>query len=78
MTQLQLVKAFESTLRLMQANGMKIKDIQMASLVSEYDEMVKTGEQKGYIIQKLADKYCVSVRSVYSGIERLHSVVKEC
>lgn len=54
---------------------MKVKDVELVEIVSKADEMVRKGEQKSYVVQHLADVYHISVRTIYSAIDRLHSEI---
>ena len=75
MTKKQFIAACASMLRLMQKNGISIKDIEILEMVNEAEALERQGEQKGYIVNHLAEKYDVSVRSVYSTIKRLNEEI---
>lgn len=76
MTQIELLKSTSSLLMLLKNNGMRVRDIDMLPIVLEAEEMTNNGKQRVQTIQYLAKKYNISVRSVYSGIERLNRDVK--
>lgn len=75
MTQHQLLKTNSSLLTLMRSNSMRVKDVDLISMIDEANEMESNGEQKSYIVQYLADKYHLSVRSIYTAIDRLNSEI---
>lgn len=54
---------------------MRVKDVDLISMIDEANEMESNGEQKSYIVQYLADKYHLSVRSIYTAIDRLNSEI---
>lgn len=72
MTQMQFLVACSSMISVMKKNGMRVKDIDALEMVQKAEKMEGEGLQKCYIVQHLADEYGISVRSVYSAIDRLH------
>ena len=77
MTQMQLLNANKSLLNLMRTNSMRVKDIELAELVSKANEMREMGEKKTYIVQYLSEQYGISVRSVYMAINKLNKEIFE-
>ena len=73
MTQMDLLAAAASFLKMMKENKMYVKDIDALEMVRRADALAAEGYQKSYIVEKMSSEYHISVRSVYSTIKRLHS-----
>lgn len=50
--------------------GVRMEDTRYIDLYQEYSRMLSDGEKVSYIVVRLADKYKVSERKVYSLIKR--------
>lgn len=70
MTTIELLKMNKSLIALMGKNNIKVKDVDMLDIILEADDMSAHGEQKCYIVQTLAEKYGVSVRSIYYAMDK--------
>lgn len=50
--------------------GVRMEDTRYIDLYQEYSRMLSDGEKVSYIVIRLADKYKVSERKVYSLVKR--------
>lgn len=75
MTQYELLRANESLLRTMIANGVIITDVLVLDMVREAEAMTRAGEKKNYIVEYLGEKYGYTRRSVFSILSRLNNPV---
>lgn len=75
MTQYELLRANESLLRTMIANGVIITDVLVLDMVREAEAMTRAGEKKNYIVEHLGEKYGYTRRSVFSILSRLNNPV---
>lgn len=71
----ELLTVNEPMLRFLMKNGIRMKDVELIDLCHDAADMFRDGMQKTYIVEKLAEKYGRSVRSIYSDIERLNREV---
>ena len=75
MTRLQLLKANRSLIELLRSNSIRLKDVEMTEMVETANTMLKNGDQKCYIVAVLAQRYNVSIRTIYSTIGRLNEEI---
>lgn len=66
----------EQLLRFMMDNDIKAKDVELLDLCHDAADMAREGMQKTYIVEKLSEKYKISVRSIYMAIDRLNKDVR--
>ena len=63
---IELLKFNKELLERLKKAGVRMDDCQYVELYSDYESMRKNGNQKvTYIVEKMAEKYKISVRKVY-------------
>lgn len=72
----ELLKANESLLRVMHANGILTKDVFILDMLQDIEEMKRQGEKQIFINETIATKYGISARTVYNTLSRLNNDVE--
>ena len=72
----ELLKRNKKILLVLKENNIRINDVRMLDIKSDYDAMVCNGAKRSYIISQLARKYKCCERTIYSTIRKLSKKVK--
>lgn len=78
MTIFEILNFNKELLRRLSEIGVKVNDYKYVDIYIDYHIMSKGGDKKTYIVAKLAEKYKMSERKVYSIISRLGNDCKNC
>lgn len=71
---IELLKYNKELLERLKNAGIRMEDCQYVELYSDFENMRKTDHQKvTYIVEKMAEKYNISVRKVYQLIRFFNS-----
>lgn len=72
----EFLKQNKNILLVLKENNIRINDVKMLDIKSDYDAMVCDGAKRTYIISQLARKYKCCERTIYSTIRKLSKTVK--
>lgn len=75
MTKYEFLKVNQSLLQVVADKGINARDVKNLALYEEYVNMSKQGLKCYYIAVSLADKYNISLRTVYKIVERMKAKV---
>lgn len=76
MTIYELLSSNQSLLNLMLKNSIKRTDMEYIGMMDDYKKMRMQRQKVGYIVNFLADKYGISVRTVFNVVKKMSSRVK--
>lgn len=71
----EIIKISKGILELLAKYDIQITDIKYLGLFSDYEQMLANGEKTTYIVEVLAERYRLSVSSVYRILKRFKITV---
>lgn len=71
MRQFDVLRLCESTLKMLERNGIDARDVWYLDLYREYERLKDEGHKRHYIIAHLADEYNINAATVYRVIKRM-------
>lgn len=75
MTQYDVLRMCESTLRMLDNNGIDAKDIRYLDMYKDYVRLVAEGHKVTYIVAYLSERYEVGAATVYRAVERMRKEI---
>lgn len=75
MTQYDILRLCESTLKMLHGNGIDAKDVRYIDMYRDYMRLEKEGHKISYIVAYLADQYECGVATVYRAIQRMRKEI---
>lgn len=76
MTQYDVLRLCESTLRMLDGNGIDPKDIRYLDMYREYERLSGEGHKVTYIVEYLSKQYDCGVATIYRAIARMRRVLR--
>lgn len=71
MRRYDVLRLCESTLRMLEGNGINAKDVRYVEMFREYERLCKEGHKVTYVVEYLAQQYGCGVATVYRAMDRL-------
>lgn len=71
MKQYELIKATESTLRMVVEKDVCVQDVKNLSMYEDYKRLKEEGLKVTYIVNYLCSQYCTSEPTIYRIIKRM-------
>jgi hypothetical protein len=71
MTQYDVLRLCESTLRMLDMNGIDAKDIRYLEMYREYERLMTEGHKITYIVEHLTDVYGFGAATIYRAVARM-------
>lgn len=75
MTQYDVLRLCESTLRMLDGNGIDARDIRFLDMYRDYTRLMGEGHKVTYIVAYLSQRYGMSVATIYRAVGRMQQEI---
>ena len=75
MTQFDVLRLCESTLRMLDMNGIDAKDVRYLEMYREYSRLEAEGHKVTYIVEYLSTRFGFSAASIYRAVNRMRKEI---
>lgn len=76
MRAIDILKTFESTLKVLVKNGVNIADVEHIEMYMDYKRLASEGHKKTYIVSYLEEQYNCPVPTIYRVVKRMEKTLK--
>lgn len=76
MTKYEALNMMQSSLRLLIANNVDVRNVRHLDMFRDYERLTREGHKNMYIVHYLSEQYDISVPSIYRIVRNLREEMK--